>query len=79
MLLVVLSSCWGQQGPIGPVGEKGETGEQGQPGNPGQPGQDGTGLLNGNGEPTNDLGKTGDSYVDLKSWNSKWTRNGICG
>lgn len=34
----------------------------------GEPGQDGTSLLTGNGAPSSNLGKTGDSYIDLLTW-----------
>ena len=35
----------------------------------GQNGKDGTSLLTGHGEPSPDLGKVGDSYIDLDTWN----------
>ncbi|MBQ8371603.1 MAG: leucine-rich repeat domain-containing protein [Clostridia bacterium] len=41
----------------------GETGPQGEAG------KDGTSLLTGNGEPSSNFGKVGDSYIDLDSWN----------
>ena len=37
-------------------------------GEQGEPGKDGTSLLTGNGEPSDEQGKNGDSYVDLDSW-----------
>lgn len=46
----------GPQGPVGPQGPQGE------------PGKDGTCMLNGNGAPSNSLGKDGDSYIDLDTW-----------
>lgn len=58
----LLCSCSSNE-VVGPQGEKGEQGIQGEPG------KDGTSLLNGHGEPTNELGKNGDSYIDLVSWN----------
>ena len=47
-------------------GDKGESGEEGSQG---ENGKDGSSLLTGNGKPANDLGKIGDSYIDLESWN----------
>lgn len=38
-------------------------------GEQGEPGKDGTALLTGNGEPPVNLGKNGDSYIDLDTWN----------
>lgn len=38
-------------------------------GEQGEPGKDGTALLTGNGEPSVNLGKNGDSYIDLDTWN----------
>ena len=43
-------------------------GPQGPQGVQGEPGKDGTSLLNGNGEPVDGLGKTGDSYINLETW-----------
>lgn len=37
-------------------------------GEQGEPGKDGTSLLTGNGEPSANLGKNGDSYIDLDNW-----------
>ena len=37
-------------------------------GEQGEPGKDGTSLLTGNGEPSDNLGKNGDSYIDLDTW-----------
>ena len=37
-------------------------------GEQGEPGKDGTSLLTGNGEPSANLGKNGDSYIDLDTW-----------
>ena len=50
-------------------GETGQQGPQGNQGDPGQNGKDGTSLLTGTGEPSSELGKTGDSYIDLNNWN----------
>ena len=38
-------------------------------GEQGEPGKDGTALLTGNGEPSVNIGKNGDSYIDLDTWN----------
>ena len=38
-------------------------------GEQGEPGKDGTALLTGNGDPSVNLGKNGDAYIDLDSWN----------
>ena len=43
-------------------------GKDGQNGKDGQDGKDGSTLLTGNGEPSSDLGKEGDSYIDLDTW-----------
>ena len=59
----------GETGDTGPQGPQGETGEQGPQGEQGIPGQDGTSVLTGSGEPAQDLGKIGDSYIDLTTWN----------
>ena len=37
-------------------------------GEQGEPGKDGTSLLTDNGEPSANLGKNGDSYIDLDTW-----------
>ncbi len=37
-------------------------------GEQGEPGKDGTSLLTGGGEPSANLGKNGDSYIDLDTW-----------
>ena len=55
----------GDQGDQGPQGEKGDQGEQGPQGDPGLDGKDGASFLTGKGKPSNDLGKVGDSYLDL--------------
>lgn len=41
---------------------------KGNQGNEGNSGKDGTSVLNGTGVPSNELGKEGDSYVDLDTW-----------
>ena len=60
----------------GEPGEKGDTGEQGPQGEPGMDGIDGTSIYTLNGEPSSDLGKNGDSYIDLLSWNFYVKENG---
>lgn len=52
----------------GEKGDKGDKGDRGEQGTPGINGKDGTSLLTGNEEPTNDLGKNGDSYINLSTW-----------
>ena len=61
------------QGPQGPEGPQGEQGV---------PGADGTSVLTGNGVPSDALGKNGDSYIDLATWdyyvkeNGTWVQKG---
>ena len=58
------------------ISAKGPQGEQGVPG------KDGTSVLNGNGIPSTELGKNGDSYIDLDTWdyyvkeNEQWVLKG---
>lgn len=52
----------------GAQGEVGTIGPQGPKGDDGQPGKDGTSLLTGNGIPMEILGKEGDSYIDLDTF-----------
>ena len=52
----------------GPQGEQGIQGEKGDKGEQGEAGLDGTSLLTGTGNPSNELGKLGDSYIDLNTW-----------
>ncbi len=61
----------GPQGPIGPQGPQGPEGPQGQPG------ADGTNVLTGSGVPSNLLGKNGDSYIDLLTWDYYVKENGV--
>ncbi|MBP5574518.1 MAG: leucine-rich repeat protein [Bacilli bacterium] len=58
----------GDQGPQGNQGSQGEQGPKGDQGDAGQKGEDGTSVLTGNGAPSSNLGKIGDSYIDLSSW-----------
>jgi uncharacterized repeat protein (TIGR02543 family) len=77
ILTMLLSGCSsnggaGQTGPKGDQGETGPIGPQGpagQDGSDGLNGADGTSVLTGNGEPSSSLGKIGDSYIDLTTWN----------
>ena len=81
-----LTSCL--EGPKGATGEKGEDGEKGlkgdtgSPGKDGKDGEDGKSFLNGEGAPSDTLGKDGDSYVDTSSFdyyakeNGKWVKKG---
>ena len=65
MLIFVglLCSCTGETGPQGP---QGETGPQGPQGETGPAGKDGASFLTGKGQPSNELGEIGDSYLDLE-------------
>ena len=62
------------KGEQGVPGEKGETGANGKPGIDGKDGidgingQDGTSVFTGGGVPSSELGKIGDSYIDLSTW-----------
>ena len=72
----------GETGQQGPQGEQGQQGPQGEQGPVGQPGADGTSVLTGNGAPSDELGKNGDSYIDLLTWdffvkeNGAWVNKG---
>ncbi len=55
----------GEQGSQGIQGEKGDPGEQGSQG---EKGDDGCSVLTGSGIPSSSLGKDGDSYIDLSSY-----------
>ena len=56
----------GETGPQGPQGDKGDAGETGPQGDKGT---DGSSVLTGNGIPSSSLGNSGDSYIDLNTWN----------
>ena len=58
----------GEKGEKGDDGEKGDTGEIGEPGENGEAGKDGCSVISNHGEPTNELGKSGDEYIDLDTW-----------
>lgn len=78
----------GATGPQGEKGDKGDTGatgpqgEKGDKGDTGISGKDGNSLLTGDGAPSSSLGKDGDSYVDVSTWDyytkadGKWTKAG---
>ena len=72
----------GEQGPQGPQGPAGQDGTNGTNGTDGIDGQDGTSMLTGNGVPASSLGKDGDSYIDLSTWNfyvkedGSWVQHG---
>lgn len=51
-------------------------GSDGIDGQNGQNGQDGTSMLSGSGEPASNLGKDGDSYIDIATWNYYVKENG---
>ena len=76
----------GEKGDKGDKGDKGEDGFDGEDGAPGADGKDGkdgengASVLTGSGKPAADLGKDGDSYIDIATWdfytknNGKWTK-----
>ena len=72
----------GDKGDKGDQGIKGDQGQKGDKGDDGIAGKDGESLLTGKGEPSSDLGKDGDSYVDTETWDyytkadGKWTKAG---
>lgn len=72
----------GETGEQGPKGEQGETGPQGEQGPKGDTGEQGpkgdagTSVLTGEGAPSQDLGKDGDSYIDTATWNYYLKKNG---
>ena len=72
LALASLSSC----AVSGAKGEKGDTGAPGLNGSDGKDGLDGSSLLNGKGVPENDLGKNGDSYIDLDTFDYYVKENG---
>ncbi len=58
----------GQQGIQGETGPQGQQGEQGETGPKGDTGETGNGWHYGDGAPAAELGKNGDLYLDLKTW-----------
>ena len=69
-LATLLCSCGGAvgpQGPEGPEGPRGPQGDTGPQGEAGPAGKDGASFLTGKGKPSDNLGKIGDSYLDLSS------------
>jgi hypothetical protein len=81
----------GDTGATGPKGDKGDPGADGTNGTNGTDGKDGTNgtngvdgtaMLTGSGAPTDTLGKDGDSYVDIATWDyyvkasGAWTLKG---
>ena len=86
-----LASIKGEKGDKGDKGDPGQNGKDGTNGKDGNNGKDGTNgkdgadgfsLLTGNGAPSASLGKNGDSYIDLDTWNyyikndNVWTLKG---
>ena len=61
LLLGLLCSC----GQTGPQGIQGDPGPQGPRGEAGPAGKDGSSFLTGTGQPSSELGKIGDSYLDV--------------
>ena len=72
----------GEKGDKGDTGATGPQGEKGDKGDTGISGKDGNSLLTGDGAPSSSLGKDGDSYVDVSTWDyytkadGKWTKAG---
>lgn len=72
----------GKDGKDGVDGKDGKDGKDGQDGHDGKDGNNGTSLLTGSGEPALSLGKNGDSYIDLSTWdfylkeNDAWVLKG---
>lgn len=62
------------KGETGPKGDKGDTGEAGPKGDKGDTGEtgpqgvDGTSFINGEGAPSAETGKNGDTYLDTTTW-----------
>ena len=54
---------------------KGEKGDKGDKGDQGDPGEQGACVLNGYGRPSDDLGRNGDSYIDVLSFDFYAKRN----
>ncbi len=87
-LLLAASFCLGALTACTFKGEKGEKGEQGSnglngsngkdglDGKDGDDGKDGTSVLTGNGTPSSTLGKDGDSYIDLSTWDCYLKKEG---
>ena len=63
-----LASIKGEKGDTGETGPKGDKGDKGDAGAPGADGKDGTSFISGNGAPTAETGKDGDTYIDLETW-----------
>lgn len=69
-----LKGAQGEKGDKGDKGDKGEDGFDGEDGAPGADGKDGkdgengASVLTGSGKPAADLGKDGDSYIDIATW-----------
>ena len=78
IMLGMVSGCSTQ----GPKGDKGEQGPAGLNGSDGKDGKDGSSVLLGKGEPSADLGSSGDSYIDTDTFDfyskteSGWVKNG---
>ena len=72
----------GDKGDTGTTGAQGEKGDKGEQGPKGDAGKDGSSVLLGKGEPSADLGSSGDSYIDTDTFDfySKtelgWVKNG---
>ena len=67
MSLLALS-CGGMITQLTSCDSASTTGEKGEKGDAGTDGKDGTSLLTGHGVPPSNLGKTGDSYIDLDTF-----------
>ena len=82
-IFVKKNGQWEREGNLkGPKGDKGETGAAGQNGQNGQNGRDGKDILSGTSDPTSEIGKEGDKYVNTTTGdifvkkNGQWEREG---
>lgn len=64
------------KGEKGDKGDAGKNGSDGKDGKDGSDGKDGYSLLSGEGEPSSSLGKDGDSYVDVSTWDYYTKKDG---
>ena len=82
-IFVKKNGQWEREGNLkGPKGDKGEDGVAGVAGQNGQNGRDGKDILSGTTDPTSEIGKEGDKYVNTTTGdifvkkNGQWEREG---